>query len=82
MYSYTYTPSSFTGKKEILDEIECHTRTPPPLPLSPSYINKNREDNSFAGEQRAQKSGQQLCVEDGDATELLRAKNDGTINSP
>lgn len=53
------------------------------LPLPPLlYINKNREDNSFAGQQRPQKSGQQLCVEDGDATELLRAKNDGTINSP
>lgn len=81
MYSYVYTFLVYGKERNSRRDRMPHANSssPPPLPL---YINKNREDNSFAGEQRAQKSGQQLCVEDSDATELLRAKNDGTINSP
>lgn len=81
---YTFLRLLFTSafyENEILHDRMPHANSFSPfLPLA--YINKNREDNSFAGQQRPQKSGQQLCVEDGDATELLRAKNDGTINSP
>ena len=46
-------------------------------------MDKNQEDNSSTAQNEGgQKSGSNCARNDDEATELLRAENDGTINSP